>query len=223
MKVEYMTRGIMTLLVSHVNHRGHMLWHLHPLLPWWCGWGCECSPASCSSTVSWRPSPPGAQCLCGPSQPATPPPAPTGTALLDFSHSAHPSAHCHLFHYPIRPVSERGTGKGKGYFHQWILRAVRKMIEVKVHFLSLIIKYDLPWRPFVCGKTAGEGRGKQDVSLTFSHLHAPGTVGPAGTLHSQNAGSAGTQMPSRSQALTPSAQVSQHHPPQLQFPPRPLA
>lgn len=70
--------------------------------------------------------------------------------------------------------------------------------------------------------TAGEGREKQDVSLSFSHSHAPDTVVPAGTLHPQNAGSVGTQMPSHSQ-VTVYAQAAQHQPLQLQFSHCPLA
>lgn len=54
---------------------------------------------------------------------------------------------------------------------------------------------------------------KQDVSLSFSHLHAPGTAAPAGKQHPLNAGSVENKVSSHSQCLTPSARASQHHSP----------
>lgn len=69
----------------------------------------------------------------------------------------------------------------------------------------------------MCEKTAGVERGKQDVSLTFSHSHAPSIVVPAGTLHPQNAVSVGIQMLSHSQGPTLSEKAFQQHHPQLHF------
>lgn len=244
--------------IRDVNPHQVMLSHLCLMLPWWCGWGCGWSPDSCSNRMSWRPSPPGVQCLCAPSQTATPPPAPAGTAWLDFSFSSRLAAHHPLFYDPIPPMSEESVKEKRqassikatcaSVKHVFMQNSTLSIVDMFHIFtlqhkfmrlwkiwgvcvlpfknknnshlntiFPLMFKYDLHWRLWVCGKTAGEERGKQDVSLTFSHSHAPDTVEPAGTLHAQNAASLGTQMPSLSQVQTPSARAFQHHHPQLQF------
>lgn len=84
-------------------------------------------------------------------------------------------------------------------------------------------QHGLQRKPCVCGRTAGEGRGREGVSLSSSRSHTPGRVVPAGTPHPPNARSSGSQLPSQAQAPALTGQTFHCHPPQLHFLPCPPA